>query len=132
MTGPDAEGFAAIATNRVDAVTSHALSGGLSASSTTAKSAASALSDSCTRTVAAAGSSVKLTWNWACQGSDVTCTDPAPIEMQGRAPGNSSPRANMAAATNGAAETKIFKRTMICRPLDQALRIRWGLMVGGA
>src|SRR5271170_5043641 len=112
MTGPDAAALAEIVTNRVDAVTSHAPSGGLSASSTTAKSAASALSDSCTRTVAAAGSSVKLTWNWACQGSAVICTEVSPIAMQGRVLGNISPRANIAATINGTAETRIFKRTI--------------------
>ena len=76
MTGAEPERLAAIATDSGAAVAWQApVSGapvpgapvpeapvcGLSTSSTTAKSAASALSEICTRTVAAFGSSVKLT-----------------------------------------------------------------------
>src|SRR5580692_41663 len=127
MTGPDAEGFAAIATNRVDAVTSHALSGGLSASSTTAKSAVSALSDSCTRTVAAAGSSVKLTWRSACHGTALSCTLVSPTAMQGRGRADNPPRANTAITRNGTTEARILKRNMIRHSLNDQPATREGL-----
>ena len=98
----------------------------LSISSTTAKSAASALSDICTRTVASAGSSVKATCRSACQGIEVICTDASPIATQGCGPGNNPPRANTAATINGTAEARILKRNMIRYSLDPS-PIRRGL-----
>jgi len=61
MTGAEGGGLAEIATNRVAALAAQAPSSALSTSSTTAKSAAPALSDSWTRTVAIEGSLVKPT-----------------------------------------------------------------------
>src|SRR5580692_3573272 len=110
MTGPDTEGLAETAINRVAGVASQALASGPSISSTTAKSAASALSAIWTRTVAAAGSSVKATCRSACHGIEVIWTDASPAAMQGCGPGTNSPRANTAATINGTAEARILKR----------------------
>ena len=61
MTGSDAEGLEEIATSCGGALLSQAPASALSMSSMTVKSAASALSEIWTRTVASAGSPVKLT-----------------------------------------------------------------------
>src|SRR5712664_1285407 len=113
MTGAELEGRAEIATNRVAAVASQAVSSVPSTSSTTAKSAVSAESEIATRTVASFGSSVKLTWRSACHGADAICSVFAPIARQGWVPGKNSTRARSAAAIRGTAETRIFKRNMI-------------------
>src|ERR1700686_5725186 len=118
-----------MATNRVTGVASQALASGVSTSSTTAKSAASALSDIWTRTVASAGSSVKATWRSAFQGIEVIWTDASPIATQGCGPGNNSPRANIAATINGTAEARILKRSMMLSLADKP-RERRGLWLG--
>src|ERR1700722_11027705 len=141
MTGAEPERLAETATDCVAAVASQApvpgapVSGALvtrsSTSSTTAKSAASALSNICTRTVAAAGSSVKLTCRSACQGTEAICSDASPTAKQGRGPGDHPPPANAAAMPNGTTEARILKRNMNRHPFDQGPR-HAGLMVGGA
>src|SRR5664279_4925345 len=136
MTGPEPERPAAIATDSGAAVASQApVSGapvcGLSRSSTTAKSAASALSEICTRTVAAFGLSVKLTCRSACQGTEAISTEASPMATQGCGPDDHPPRANTATMTNGTTEARIFKRNMIRHPLDRGPQ-NAGLMVGGA
>src|ERR1700691_967577 len=136
MTGAEPEGLAATATESVAAVASQApVSGasvcGLSTSSTTTKSADSALSEIRTRTVASAGSSVKPTCRSACQGTEAISTDASPMAMQGCGAGNHPPRANTATKTNGTTEARILKRNMIRHPLDRGPQ-HAGLMVGGA
>src|SRR5487761_1905915 len=112
MTGVPLAGLAETATKRVAALASQAPRSVLSASSTTTKSAASALSEIWTRTVAAAGSSVKATWRSTCQGTSEIWTEVSDIAMQGCGPGNSPPRANTAATISGTAEARILKRNM--------------------
>jgi len=89
-----------------------------------AKSAASALSVICTRTVARAGSSVKATWRSACQGKSAISTDVLAIAMQGCGPGKSPPRAKNAATRRGTAEARILKRNMEHSLADRP-GIRW-------
>src|SRR5260221_2829924 len=112
MTGAEPGAYGEIATNCVAGVAAQAVSSIPSTSSTTAKSAVSALSEIATRTVASDGSSVKLTWRSACQGTDAIWTVLEPIARQGRMPGENSTRARIAAAIRGAAEIRIFKRNM--------------------
>src|SRR5664279_4417067 len=119
MTGPEPERPAATATDSAAAVASQApVSGapvpeapvcGLSTSSTTAKSAASALSNICTRTVAAFGLSVKLTCRSACQGTEAISTEASPMATQGCGPDDHPPRANTATMTNGTTEARILQ-----------------------
>src|ERR1700722_1775419 len=101
-----------IATAWVAGLASQAPASAALESSTRAKSATSALSVTCTRTVASAGSSVKATWRSACQGRSAISTEVLAIAMQGCGPGRSPPRANNAAATKGTAEARILKRNM--------------------
>src|SRR5262245_33667117 len=95
-----------------------------SAPSMTAKSAASALSMICTRTVAFAGLLVKLTWRLDCQGSDVSCTEVSATAIQGLASANSSPRARKAATARGTTEARIRKRNMetLTKPRSEGTR----------
>ena len=76
-----------IATSCGGALLSQAPASAVSMSSITVKSAASALSEIWTRTVARVGSLVKLTWRWACQERVAIWTDVPAISMQGRGPG---------------------------------------------
>jgi hypothetical protein len=52
---------------------------------------------------------------------EAICSDASPIAMQGRWPGNNSPRANTAATINGTAETRILKRNMIRHSINTGL-----------
>src|SRR5580704_10174051 len=110
-----------MATSRVAGVASQAVASGVSISSTTAKSAASALSVICTLTVASAGSSVKATCRSACQGIEVIWTEASPIATQGCGPGNNPPRANTAATIKGTAEARILKRSMLLSLADRSV-----------
>src|SRR5580698_10139788 len=104
MTGTPVAGLFDTEMNRVAGLAAQAPASALSISSTTAKSAPSALSEICTRTVASAGSSVKATCRSACQGIEDICTEASPIATQGRGPGNNSAPANTAATIKGTAE----------------------------
>src|ERR1700693_4137374 len=117
MTGAPLAGFAEIATKRVATLVSQAPISVLSASSTKAKSAASALAEICTRTVAAFGSSVNATRRSACQGRSDIWTEMFDIAIQGCGPGNSPPRANTAATISGTDEARILKRNITRRSL---------------
>ena len=107
-----------IATSCGGAWLSQAPASAVSMSSITVKSAASALSEICTRTVAREGSLVKLTWRCACQERVAIWTDVPAISMQGRGPVKNSPRANRAAIASGTTEARIFKRNMTRYPLS--------------
>src|SRR6478736_2628804 len=111
MTGSDADGTAEIATSCGGEWLWQAPASVESTSSMTVKSAASALSEICTRTVASLGSLVKLTWRSACQDRAAIWSEAPPTSMQGRGPKN-SPRANTAATANGTTEARILKRNM--------------------
>src|ERR1700748_459267 len=111
MTGAEAEGYAEIATNR--GAPPQAFASRLSSPSTITKSALSALSTICTRTVAAAGTSVNVTCRSACQGASAIWSEDPPASMQGRGPGNNSLCANRPARMSGTAEARIPKRNMI-------------------
>ena len=93
------------------------------------KEAASALSDSCTRTVASAGSSVKATWRSACQGTEAIWIVVSAMAMQGCGPGNRLPRANRANTSKGMAEARILKRNITHSLADRPVGFR-RLMVG--
>src|SRR5271156_152649 len=110
--GAPRDAVSEIATAWVAGLASQAPVSVASESSTRAKSAASALSVTCTRTVASAGSSVKATWRSARQGRSAISTEALAMAMQGCGPGRSRPRANNAAATRGTAEARILKRNM--------------------
>src|SRR5438045_2118640 len=112
MTESDSCGVAEIATSCGGEWLWQAPASVLSTSSMTVKSAASALSEICTRTVARPGSLVKLTWRSACQESAAICSEAPPTSMQGRGPVENSPRANTAATANGTTEPRILKRNM--------------------
>src|SRR5262245_56643058 len=112
MMGSEAEKPREIDTSCGGLLVWQPLPSAVSAPSMTAKSAASALSMICTRTVAFAGLVVKLTWRLGCQGSDVSCTDVSATAMQGLASANSSPRARKAATARGTTEARIRKRNM--------------------
>src|SRR5438128_3974436 len=112
MTGSDAEKLLEIDTSCGGWLVWQALLSAVSMSSITAKSAASARSITCTRTVAFAGLLVKLTWRADCQGSEVSCTEVSATAMQGRASASSSPRARKAVTARGTTEARIRKRNM--------------------
>src|SRR5438128_5689064 len=116
MTGSEGEGLREIATSRGGALLSQAPASTVSMSSITVKSAASALSEIWTRTVAREGSLVKPTWRCACQDRAAIWTDVPAISMQARGPVKNSPRANRAAIASGTTEARIFKRNMIRYP----------------
>ena len=101
-----------IATSRGGAWLSQAPASAVSTSSITVKSAASALSEICTRTVAREGSLVKLTWRSACQERAAIWTDVPAISMQALGPVKNSLRANRATIASGTTEARIFKRNM--------------------
>src|SRR3954454_9137234 len=129
MMGVVVHGLAEMATNCGEALVWQAPASALSISSSTAKSAVAALSDIWTRTVACAGSSVKLTRNAACQGCEVSWTEVSATAMQGRTPAKSSPRANTATTAKGITEARILKRNMQHPP--PARPCHAGLMVVG-
>src|ERR1700754_2505915 len=112
MTGSDAEKPFAIETSCGGWLVRQALASVVSASSITAKSAASALSMICTRTVAFAGLVVKLTWRLDCQGSEVSCTEVSATATQGRVSEKISPRARKAVTARGTTEARTRKRNM--------------------
>src|SRR6476659_6406378 len=112
MTCVAAEGLGEMATSCGEVLVWQAPASALSISSMTAKSALAALSNIWTRTVACFGSSVKLTWSAACQGSEVSWAEVAATATQGRAPAKSSPLANTATTAKGIAEARILKRNM--------------------
>src|SRR5438128_7386839 len=112
MTGSDAEKPLEIDTSCGGSFVWQALASAVSMSSITAKSAASARSITCTRTVAFAGLVVKLTCRLDCQGSEVSCTEVSATAMQGRASANISPRARKAVTARGTTEARIRKRNM--------------------
>ncbi len=116
MTASDDEGSREIATRSGGAWLSQAPASAVSTSSITVKSAASALSEIWTRTVAREISLVKLTWRCARQERVAIWTDVSAISMQARGPVKNSPRANRAAIASGTAEARIFKRNMIRYP----------------
>src|SRR5258707_7260964 len=116
MTGSDGDGVVAIATCCGGDLLSQAPASDVSMSSMTAKSAASALSEIWTRTVARLGSLVKLTWRSACQDSVAIWTEAPAISMQGRGPVENSPRANMAATASGTTEASRLKRKNMTLP----------------
>src|SRR4051812_23921278 len=112
MMGSDGDGVVEIATSCGGEWPSQAPASVESMSSMTVKSAASALSEIWTRTVARLGSWVKLTWRSACQDSVAIWTEAPAISMQGRGPVENSPRANTAATANGTTEARRLKRNM--------------------
>src|SRR5882762_3415235 len=112
MTGSDGDGVVEIATSCGGEWLSQAPASVVSTSSMTVKSAASALSEIWTRTVARLGSLVKLTRRSACQDSVAIWTEAPAISMQGRGPVENSPRANTAATANGTTEARRLKRNM--------------------
>src|SRR4051812_2532258 len=112
MMGSDGDGVAEIATSCGGEWLSQAPASVVSTSSMTVKSAASALSEIWTRTVARRGSWGKLTWRSACQDSVATWTEAPAISMQGRGPVENSPRAKTAATANGTTEARRLKRNM--------------------
>src|SRR5712675_1526296 len=112
MTCVAAEGLGEMATSCGEVLVWQAPASALSISSMTAKSALAALSDIWTRTVACAGSSVKLTSSAACQGSEVSWTELSATATQGRAPAKISLHANRATTTRGMAQARILKRNM--------------------
>src|SRR6266545_575847 len=112
MTGSDGDGVVEIATSCGGALLSQAPASDVSMSSMTVKSAASALSDIRTRTVARRISLVKLTWRSACQDSAAIWTEAPATSMQGRGPVENSPRANRATTASGTTEARILKRNM--------------------
>ena len=101
-----------IATSRGGALLSQAPASTVSISSITVKSAASALSEIWTRTVAWEGSLVKPTCRCACQERAAIWTDVPAISMQALGPAKNSPRANRATIASGTTEARIFKRNM--------------------
>src|SRR5262250_1358775 len=112
MTGSDAAKFFAIETSCGGVPVWQAPSSAEPMSSITAKSAASALSMTCTRTVAFAGLVVKLTWRLDCQGSAVSCTEVSATATQGRVSEKISPRARKAVTARGTTEARTRKRNM--------------------
>src|SRR5215204_4260396 len=122
MTGSELEGLREIATSRGWELLSQAPASAVSMSSITVKSAASALSEIWTRTVAREGSLVKPTWRCACQESAAIWTDVPAISMQARGPVKNSPRANRATIASGTTEARIFKRNMTRYPLTLSPR----------
>src|SRR3954453_1938061 len=112
MTGSDGDDVVEIATSCGGDLLSQAPASAVSMSSMTGKSAASALSEICTRTLARPGSLVKLTWRSACQDRVAICTDMPATSMQGRGPVENSPRANRAATASGTTEASKLKRNM--------------------
>src|SRR5205085_799565 len=112
MTGSDAEALVEIDTNFGGWLPWQVPPSAVSMSSITAKSAASARSMICTRTVAFAGLLVKLTWRLDSQGREVSCTEVSATAMQGRASANSPSRARKAATARGTTEARIRKRNM--------------------
>src|SRR5437879_4849190 len=91
-------------------------------SSITVRSAASALSEIWTRTVAWEGSLVKPTCRCACHERAAIWTGVPAISMQARGPAKNSPRANKATIASGTTEARIFKRNMIRDPLSTSPR----------
>src|SRR6185295_15419798 len=122
MTGSEDEGLRVIATSRGEAWLSQAPASAVSTSSITVKSAASALSEICTRTVAREGSLVKLTWRSACQERAAIWTDVPAISMQALGPVKNSLCANRATIASGTTEARIFKRNMTRYPLTISQR----------
>src|SRR3569832_2607240 len=112
MVGRAPPGSPEIAIRRVDGLPWQAPGSSLVPSSTTAKSAASASSVICTRTVACAGSSVKAIWMPAVQNKEVSSTELSPMAMQGCETDPTSLRANTAVANRGTTEARILKRNM--------------------
>src|SRR4051794_11608957 len=112
MTGSDAEKPREIDTSCGGWLDWQTPPSAVSSSSITAKSAASARSMICPRTVAFAGLVVKRTCMADCQGSEVSCTEVSAPAIQGRASANSSPRAIKAVTANGITEARIRKRNM--------------------
>src|SRR5688572_3234917 len=112
MTGSDGDGELEMATSCSGEWLSQAPASVVSMSSMTVKSAASALSEIWTRTVARPGSLVKLTWRSACQDSAAIWTEAPATSMQGRGPVENSPRANTATKANGTTEARTLKRNM--------------------
>src|SRR5947209_4265172 len=121
MTGSEAEALAEIDTSCGGWLVWQALPSAVSMSSMTAKSAVSARSMTCTRTVAFAGLLVKLTWRLDCQGSEVSCTEVSATAMQGRASAKMPSCAKKAATARGTTEARIRKRNME-HPLAKAQR----------
>src|SRR6185295_12500145 len=122
MTGSEDEGLRVIATSRNGALLSQAPASAVSISSITVRSAASALSEIWTRTVAWEGSLVKPTCRCACQERAAIWTGVPAISMQARGPAKNSPRANKATIASGTTEARIFKRNMIRDPLSTSPR----------
>src|SRR3954463_11411681 len=122
MIGSEADRYAEIATNRGEPP--QAFASVPSGSSTITKSAVSAFSTICTRTVAVSGTSVKVTCRSACQGASAIWSEDPPASMQGRGPGISSLCANRPARTSGTAEAKIPIRNMTHTRSTQARKRR--------
>src|SRR5690348_16073239 len=112
MTGSDGEKLREIETSCGGWLAWQAPPSAVSVPSITAKSAASARSMICTRTVAFAGLLVKPTWRLDCQGREVSCTEVSATAMQGRVSANNWPRARKAVNIRGTTEARIRKRNM--------------------
>src|ERR1700761_3074068 len=108
MTGAPLAAVSEIDTAREAVLSSQARGSAMSSPSTSAKSAVSADSLICTRTVAADGLSVNATERSACQGSSASSTEVLAIERHGCGPGDMPPCANNATVRTGTTDARIL------------------------